>query len=139
MPIQEFHEFSLIDAISAIGIALLYILLSSVIKEPNRQNFNAIMISGAGAAYLNGGFGLWEMGFCTLLTFTAFKGLKNYHFIGIGWLLHTFWDILHHLYGNPIISFIPLSSAGCAICDIVLALWFFCKAPSIFEWVKNRN
>ena len=46
--------------VGPIVVALVYISLCSLFEEPNRRNFNAIMIAGAGAAYLNGGFGVWE-------------------------------------------------------------------------------
>jgi hypothetical protein len=72
-----------------------------------------------------------------MMTFVAYRGLSDYRFIGMGWLLHTAWDVVHHLYGNPIVSFVPGSSAGCAICDPVLALWYFRGAPSIYSWIKN--
>ena len=55
----------------------------------------------------------------------AYTGLHSYRFIGIGWLLHTGWDVVHHLNGNPIIPFVPNSSLECAICDPVIALWCF--------------
>src|SRR5262249_35086219 len=58
---------------------------------------------------------------------------RSYRFIGIGWLLHTGWDILHHLYGNPLLPFDPTSSLGCAICDPVIAAWCFAGAPSLLE------
>jgi hypothetical protein len=90
------------------------------------------MIAGAGAAYLNGGFGTWEFASCALITFLAYRGLSNYRFIAAGWLLHSIWDVAHHLYGTPIVPFVPTSSAGCAICDAGLALWYFCGAPSIY-------
>ena len=100
-------------------------------KEPNRRNFMAIIVGGAGAAYLSGGgFGKWEPAFCTLMAICAYNGLWSYRFIGIGWLLHKGWDILHHLYGNPILAFDPRSSLGCAICDPVIAAWCFAGAPS---------
>jgi hypothetical protein len=89
-----------------------------------------VIIAGAGAAYLNGGFGPWELIFTALVTFCAYKGLQEYRFIGAGWLLHTGWDVLHHLYGNPIIPFVSASSQGCAVCDVVIALWCFADAPS---------
>ena len=96
----------------------------------------AIFVAGAGAAYLSGGgFGVWEVAFTTLMVFPAYKGLQSYRFIGIAWLLHTGWDILHHLYGNPILPFAATSSLGCAICDPVLAIWCFAGAPSLL----NRN
>ena len=41
------------------------------------------MIAGA-AAYLNGGFGIWEFAFTALLTYFAYRGLRSYNFIGIG-------------------------------------------------------
>jgi hypothetical protein len=108
--------------------------LCSLFKEPNRRNFSALMIAGAGAAYLNGGLLGWEFAFCTVMTGVAYWGLKDYRLIGIGWLLHTAWDTVHHLYGTPIVPFVPLSSFGCAICDPALALWYFRGAPSVFTW-----
>ncbi len=36
--------------LAPIIIALVFILLSSLLKEPVRQNFNAIFVAGAGAA-----------------------------------------------------------------------------------------
>ncbi|XZF15537.1 DUF6010 family protein [Chitinophagaceae bacterium MMS25-I14] len=125
--------FGLANAAGAAGIAFIYIILSSLLKEPVRQRYNAVIIAGAGAAYLSGGLGGWEFAFCALMSVVAYKGLGNYYFIGIGWLLHTCWDVMHHLYGNPIVPFSPSSSAGCAVCDAVLAIWFFMKAPSVFN------
>jgi len=131
--------FTAVNGTGAVIAALLYIILSSLLKEPVRQKLSAIIVAGAGAAYLNGGFGGLEFAFCTLMTFIAFKGLTQYYFIGIGWLLHTCWDIMHHLYGNPIVPFAPSSSAGCAVCDTVLALWFFMKAPSVTDWFRKTQ
>jgi hypothetical protein len=54
----------LIDVIAPIIVAVIYISAVSLFKEPQRRNFNAIMIAGAGAAYLNGGFGVWEFAWC---------------------------------------------------------------------------
>lgn len=134
-------EFSTtIGWIAPVLIALAYIFLNSFIGEPHRRTFNAIMIAGAGSAYLSGGgFGLGEMTFCTVMAPIAWLGLKSYRLIGIGWLLHTVWDILHHLYGNPLLPFDPTSSLGCAICDPVLAVWFLAGAPSIVSIVRQRH
>ena len=90
------------------------------------------MVAGAGAAYLGGGLGVWEFPFCALITVLAYRGLKDYRFIAVAWLLHAAWDVAHHLYGNPIVPFAPTSSAGCAICDVALAAWYFLGAPSIY-------
>lgn len=132
-------DFSLINAFGAILIAIIYIALSSLVKEPNRQKLSAIIVAGAGAAYLSSGLGGWEFAFCSIMTFIAFKGLTNYRYIGIAWLLHTCWDIAHHLYAQPIVPFSPSSSAGCAVCDTVLAIWFFLKAPNMFEMFNKRK
>jgi len=131
--------FTAINASGAVIVALIYILLSSLVKEPARQKLSAIMVAGAGAAYLSGGLGPWEFAYCTVATFIAFKGLTHYYFIGIGWLLHICWDMVHHLYGNPIVAFSPSSSAGCAVCDTVMALWFFMKAPSVTDWFRKTR
>jgi Family of unknown function (DUF6010) len=123
-----------IQWIIPVVIAIVFILLCSLIKEPARKKFMAILIGGAGSAYLSGGgFGLWEMAFCVVLAICAYNGLRSYHFIGIGWLMHTGWDISHHLCGNPLLPFDPTSSLGCAICDPIIAGWCFAGAPSIFE------
>src|ERR1700757_3505626 len=115
-----------------IVIGIIYILLCSCIREPSRRHFNAIMIAGAGAAYFNGGFGIWELVFTAVVTACAFRGLQSYRFIGVGWLLHTCWDVLHHLYGTPIIPFVATSSLGCAICDPVISLWCFAGGPALW-------
>ena len=86
---HEVPAFYAYDAIPPVIIAGLYILACSLIREPARRNFNAIMIGGAGAAYLSGGFGVWEFVFTAVVTFCAYKGLQSYRYIGIGWLLHT--------------------------------------------------
>jgi len=122
------------EAISPVLVALVFIAACSRLKEPGRRNFSAIMIAGAGAAYLNGGFGGWEFAFCVLITYLAWLGFRDYRFIGLAWLLHTIWDVAHHLYGNPIVPFVPSSSAGCAICDLVIALWYFKGAPRMFSF-----
>jgi hypothetical protein len=82
----EAHAMGLIGPVL---VAILYICACSFFREPNRRNFNAIMIAGAGAAYLNAGFGKWEFAFTAIVTYLAFQGLQSYNFIGIGWLFHT--------------------------------------------------
>jgi hypothetical protein len=123
----------IVHVFGPILVAIAYIWACSFFREPNRRNFNAIMIAGAGAAYLNGGFGPWEFVFTVAVTYCAYRGLHSYNLIGIGWLLHTCWDIMHHLYGNPIVPFVPGSSLGCAICDPVIAAWCFAGAPSFLR------
>jgi Family of unknown function (DUF6010) len=100
-------------------------------REPGRRKFSAVFLAGAGAAYLSGGLGIAEFAFCALITFLAYRGLDNYRYIAIGWVLHTCWDLAHHYHGNPIIIFDPTSSIGCAICDLGLAAYYAIGAPSI--------
>lgn len=120
-------------------IGLLYALLMSLIREPHRRRFNAIMVAGAGAAYLSGGgFGGWEFLFTAVATYVAYRGLESWTFIGIAWLMHTAWDVLHHLKGNPIVPFAHTSSLGCAICDPVIALWCLRGGPSLIDLVRGR-
>ena len=119
--------------LAPVAIALVFIALTSLLREPGRQKFMAVVLAGAGAVYISGGaMGVWEFPFCTLLTFAAYRGLSSYSWIGAGWLLHTAWDIVHHQLGAPIIPFDVTSSFGCAICDPVIALWCFAGAPSLF-------
>lgn len=127
---QSRPPLTLIALTSPLLVAVVLIGLCSLLKEPSRQKFSAIFLAGAGAAYLSGGFGVWEFAFCAVITFLAFRGLENYRAIAIGWVLHTCWDMAHHLYGNPIIPFAPLSSAGCAVCDLGIAAWYAAGAPS---------
>jgi hypothetical protein len=125
------------NVIGPLIVGSLYVCLCSFFKEPSRRNFNAIMVAGAGAAYLSGSFGLWEFAFTAIVTFCAYHGLRSYHFIGIAWFLHTGWDVLHHLYGNPIIPFVRTSSLGCAICDPVIAVWCLAGGPSVVKRPKE--
>jgi hypothetical protein len=122
-----------------LAVALVIIAAFSLLREPARRTWSALFIAGAGAAYLAGGFGPWEMIFPLLMTPIAYWGLKDYRFLGAGWLLHAGWDVLHHLYGNPILPFDPASSAGCAICDVGLAAWYFFGAPSIFGVGRRKS
>lgn len=125
--------------ISPLVVAGVFILLCGRLREPDRKRFSAIFVAGAGAAYLGGGLGGWEFAFCALMTFIAYRGLRDYRFIGAGWVLHTLWDIVHHLYGNPIVPFLPMSSAGCAICDLGLAAWYFAGAPSPWPSIRRLD
>ena len=106
----------LADVVAPVVVAMLFIGATSAFKEPQRRHFNAIMIAGAGAAYLNGGLGLWEFVFTAVVTYCAYQGLNAYGFIGLGWLLHTGWDIIHHLYWEPHCAFRPHLLLG--LCDL---------------------
>jgi hypothetical protein len=111
--------------------AVIFAVVMSLVREPARRTFNAILVAGAGGVYLSGGFGLWELIYPVIVTPVAYLGLMSYRFIGIAWLLHSAWDIAHHFWGNPIWPFMPTSSFGCMIFDALIAVWFLVGAPSL--------
>jgi hypothetical protein len=127
------------EVISPVAVALVFITLMSLVKEPMRRSLMAIIVAGAGSTYISGGgMGAWEFAFTTVMAVCSYRGLASYRFIGIAWLLHTTWDIVHHLTGHPIIPFYATSSLGCAICDPVIALWCFVEAPPVTPWFRKR-
>ena len=120
------------SVLAPILIGLAFVAVMSLTPEPTRRTLNALLVAGAGAAYLSSGaLGPWELLGATAVTFCAYRGLTSYRWIGVGWLLHTVLDVVHHLLGRPILPFSPHSSFGCAICDPVIALWCFAGGPSL--------
>ena len=122
-----------VNVVAPVVVSAVFIAAMSLLREPNRQKLSALLIAGAGAVYFGAGFGWWEVAFWALLTWLAFRGSEDYRYIGIAWVLHIAWDVLHHLYGRSILPFLPLSSAGCAICDTGIAIWYFLGARSIWH------
>jgi len=121
------------DIIGPLIASAVFIALMSFMREPTRRTFNAILVAGAGGAYLSGGgFGPWEVVYPVVATPVAFLGLQSYSFIGAAWLMHSGWDIAHHLYGNPIWPFMPTSSFGCMMFDAVIAMWFIGGGRSVW-------
>jgi hypothetical protein len=130
----------LVNIVVAVLIGVAFVLLNSLIPEPARRHFNAIMVGGAGAAYLSGGgLGAWEFAFTAVVTYVAYRGLESWTFIGIGWLLHTAWDVVHHVRGEPIVPFAEHSSLGCAICDPVIAIWCLAGGPALLPGPGRRR
>ncbi len=128
------------DLLGPIPAALVFIVLMSLVKEPARRNYNAIFVAGASAAYLGGGLGVWELPYIAVAGgVVSYLGLRSHVWIGVAWLMHTAWDIVHHAYANPIWTFMPTSSAGCAVFDAVIAIWFLAGAPSVFELRRARE
>ena len=112
-------------------VSVFYVGIMSVLTERARRRLSALIIAGAGGVYFGAGFGPWEVAFCIPMFWLAYRGLDDYRYVGVGWILHTIWDVLHHLYGRPILPFVPLSSFGCAICDTGLAVWYWMRAPAL--------
>jgi hypothetical protein len=116
-----------------------FVLLMSLLKPPTRRNFNAIFVGGAMGAYVSGGLGLWELAFAAAGSLVAFRGLRDVRLIGVAWLMHSAWDLVHHFFANPIWPFMEMSSFGCSICDAVISAWFFVGAPSLVQLLRIRG
>jgi Family of unknown function (DUF6010) len=111
--------------------ALLFVAVMSLVAEPTRRTLNSIILAGASGVYVSGGFGLWELMYPVIGAAIAFRGLRSYRLIGVGWLIHACWDIAHHLWGNPIWPFMPSSAFGCMMFDGMIAPWFLAGAPCL--------
>jgi hypothetical protein len=123
----------------AIG-ALVFIVIMSLVREPARRTVNAMIVAGASGAYLSGGgLGIWEVLFPVVAMPIAYRGPRLYSFIAVAWLMHSCWDIVHHLWGHPIWPFMPTSSFGCMIFDALIALWFLAGAPSLVARPRARS
>lgn len=129
------------DYVGPVVATAVFVLLMSQVKEPTRRTLNAVIVAGAGGVYLSGGgFGVWELLYPAIATPVAFLGLGSYRLIGLAWLMHACWDILHHLWGNPVWPFMPTSSFGCMIFDSLIAMWFLAGAPSTFSrWLHTTE
>jgi hypothetical protein len=138
MDAHALRSFGALDVLAATTVAIVFVFLVSLLREPTRQRFMAIFVAGAGSAYLNGGLGGWEFLFTSVATYVAYRGLESYRWIALGWLMHTAWDVVHHLYGQPIMFFMPSSSAQCAVTDALIAVWFWYGAPSVYDLRTRR-
>jgi hypothetical protein len=121
----------LMDYLGPVIGAGVFVLIMSLVREPERRTFNAVLVAGASGVYMSGGFGVWELVYPVIVTPIAYLGLRSYRFIGLAWLMHAAWDLPHHLWGRPIWPFMPTSSFGCVIFDTLIAIWFLAGAPSL--------
>ena len=114
----------------AIG-AVVFVLVMSLVPEPARRRFNAVFVAGASGVYLSGGFGPLELLYPAITAPVVYLALDSHRLIGVAWLMHAGWDVVHHLWGNPIWPFMPTSSWGCMIFDTLIAIWFLAGAPTV--------
>jgi len=119
------------DYVGPAAGAAIFVVIMSLVKEPARRSLNAVVAAGASGVYLSGGFGAWELLYPALTIPVVYLGLRSYRFIGLAWLIHSGWDLVHHFWGNPIWPFMPTSSFGCMIFDALLAVWCLAGAPSV--------
>ncbi|MBV9252399.1 MAG: hypothetical protein JO227_24530 [Acetobacteraceae bacterium] len=125
MAIGTERRLSSLLLVSPVVVATIVVALFSRLEEPKRRTLSAILAAGASGVYFNGGFGVFEFLFSGLVLRLAYLGLRDYRYVSGAWFLHTVWDVLHYFYGSPIIPMVPTSSAACAICDLVLAGWYW--------------
>src|SRR5688572_3618343 len=125
---------AIVDYVAPSVAAAIFIGVMSLVPEPARRRFNALLVAGATGIYISGGgFGVWELAFPVVALPLAYVGLQSYRFIGLVWLMHSAWDIAHHLWGNPLWPFAPTSSFGCMIFDALIAVWFIAGASSLLK------
>ena len=73
---QSQAAFSFLHIFSALGVAVVWIAAFSFLREPARHKLSAIMIAGAGAAYLSGGLGAWEFLGCAAFTARRIEDMR---------------------------------------------------------------
>jgi hypothetical protein len=55
---------TILDYIVPTIAAAIFVALMSLVKEPTRRHFNAVLVGGATGVYVSGGgFGIWELVF----------------------------------------------------------------------------
>jgi hypothetical protein len=119
--------------------AIVFVLIMSLVKEPARRSYNSILVAGASGVYLSGGLGPWELLYAAIAGgVVAYLGLRSHRFIGLAWLMHAGWDLVHHFHGNAIWPFMPTSSFGCMIFDTLIAIWFLVGAPSVLALASRE-
>src|SRR5690349_16444318 len=92
---------TLADAARPLLGALVFVAIMSFVREPTRHRLNAVLVAGATGVYLNGGLGAWELLYLPIAMPVVYLGLRSYRFIGVAWIMHATWDLVHHLWGNP--------------------------------------
>ncbi|MBL8951333.1 MAG: hypothetical protein JNK82_11180 [Myxococcaceae bacterium] len=112
------------DSVGPALAGLAFVAAMTRVPEPARLRLNAVLVIGVSSAYLSGGFGLWELVYPAAVSVVGYRAMFSYRFIGVGWLMHSAWDLAHHLWGNPLWPFMATSSWGCMIFDAVIGLWF---------------
>ena len=55
MSLAFLGAYSVAEVITPIAVALAFITLMSLVQEPKRRSLMAIIVAGAGSAYISGG------------------------------------------------------------------------------------
>lgn len=115
----------IMDTVGPALAALVFVFGMSRVREPARLTLNSLLVTGASAAYLAGGLGVWELAFPVLLLPVNWLTRSSYRAIAYAWWLHAAWDLVHHFWAHPIWPFMETSSWGCLVFDSLIAAWFF--------------
>jgi|GEM_PF-358698 len=120
------------DLLGPIPAAFLLVTVLSRLPRNVSLKLNALGVVGAGAAYIGHGLGVVELLYTAVASMVlGWWALHSFRVIGLGWLMHVAWDVVHHAVATPIWPFLPSSSASCAVFDTVLAVWLLADAPVI--------
>ena len=116
------------DTLGPALAALVFVVVMTRVRDPERLTFNSLFVTGASGAYIGGGLGVFELLFPALLLPINWLTRTSYRAIGAAWWLHAVWDLVHHLWADPIWPFLETSSWGCLIFDVLIGAWFFAQA-----------
>jgi Family of unknown function (DUF6010) len=119
--------------------ALIYIGVFSLIPEPSRRYLSIVALASGSSLYYDGGLGAWDKLFWLGVMGLAFAGFRWYPAIGVGWIVHTIWDVLNFRVGHGLETNVLRINLHCAIFDPIIALWFAFGAPSVWELLKRRK
>jgi Family of unknown function (DUF6010) len=126
-------------AIATVFGALLFIGALSLVREPSRRYLSVVALASGSSLYYAGGLGGWDKLFWLTVMGFAFAGCRWYPAIGIGWIVHTAWDIFNFRAGHALETGVLRINLHCAIFDPIIALWFAFGAPSVWELLKRRR
>jgi hypothetical protein len=115
------------DLAKAAVFAAAFVGLTLLVPERKRRAASAIVVAGAATMYANNGLGALEVPYAIAALYVAYRGLASYRWIGVAWLMHATWDLVHCLNGQEMLGLVPHSSLGCALSDPLIALWFLTR------------
>jgi Family of unknown function (DUF6010) len=115
-----------------IAVGPIYIAGLSLIDQPARRYVSAAILASAAFVYLGHGLGRLELWLAFTLLVLAALGSQWYPFIALGWVIHAGADIAHHRVDSPMFGWLPTSSWGCAVFDMIIAAWLVIGAPRLW-------
>lgn len=124
-------DIYLVEGASNAFGALLFIFAVGFIPEPWRQRAMALMLAFAGGVFLHDPTNSYGVLLAVAIAAFALSGFWRYWMLGLGWLLHTAWDINLHVHGHGLAGGDPMGAFGCAVFDPIIGIWLVFGAPSV--------